>query len=138
MNHLCHIAKQQLYRGGNKVIDNGDGTLTVVGYVLIIHFLSLLPPIKTVNGHFTLRMRTNSLVGCPRRVEGDVDCYGARLRSLAGAPECVGGDFDCGNNRITSLEGAPRYIGGKFLHDFNQIKPEDLSRYKIQLEMNRL
>ena len=59
-------------------------------------------------GKFIYRDRGNgkltSLVGAPKRVNGDFVCSNQKLTSLKGSPEVVNGFFSCTGNLLTNID----------------------------------
>ena len=69
-------------------------------------------------------MCSSDLVGAPKSVGGDFDCYDNQLITLDGASRSVGGDFYCSGNHLTSPQGAPQKIGGDFICDNKRLRQE--------------
>lgn len=77
---------------------------------------SLSSEVVLVRGDLTIDKKSETLEGCPQRVEGHFDCENCNaLESLKGAPEEVLGHFSCeGCGLLEDLEGAPFYVGEGF------------------------
>ena len=76
-----------------------------------------------------------SLEGSPREVRGYFDCGYNRVTSLVGGPASAA-DYYCYNNPLESLDGAPTHVGNFIIHN-TPLSPAIISRYQIQLEMNK-
>ncbi len=55
-----------------------------------------------------------SLEGCPKKVNGNFDCYHNKLTSLEYSPEIVNGLFFCSYNKLKILKGNVKEINGVF------------------------
>ena len=82
-----------------QVINNNNGTISVIGY-LIAHFpLKYLPKINYLYG--------------------DLDCRGNNfIKSLENTPRYITGNLWCDNCKsLETLKGAPKNIGDHFIYD---------------------
>ena len=63
---------------------------------------------RRVTGDFYCGGELTSLVGCPRRVDGDLNVTNTRITSLEGAPEIVTNIYANHCRLLTTLRGAPK------------------------------
>jgi hypothetical protein len=84
-----------------------------------------------------------SLVGSPKRVEGDYLIWECKnLSDLSGGPTWIGGDYKVANTAISTLDGSPEYVGCSFIVSDNRNlidlegSPREVGTYKCMYNTN--
>jgi hypothetical protein len=107
---------------------NSDGTIDVYEDVIIykkgLKSLEEIPiKFRNIYGSFVFdKNPIKNLIGSPKYVEKDFECFECELTSLKGGPEYVGKMFECYRNSLSSLEGGPKFVGTQYVCFDNQLK----------------